>query len=286
MRRPASGTASTSEILRRASGAVGVAGPESSGVVEINRLPLYQQAYLALRHRISSGELTPGMRLDVQTVADELDISRMPVREAIRQLLQDGLLEMERDGRVRVFSPNVSDLAEIYIARASLEATAVAVVVATAEPLDLARLEDAVERGRRGLERGDWQDTARANRDFHEAIIRASRSGFSEQLTDVLRIRIIRFRNLALQYRERQRRSLAGHANILEMLRDGDPTAEQEIYRHVLEAGAWAVRALLAQEHDDSPSVRFIQRWLPEDAGLIAESLGPVGLRSVSLTAD
>lgn len=260
---------------------MGNVGPGSTNVTGINRLPLYQQAYLALRQRIASGEFTPGMRLDVQTVADELDISRTPVREAIRQLLQDGLLEMERDGRVRVFNPNVRDLAEIYIARASLEATAVAVVVATSEPLDLARLEDAVERGRRGLELGAWQDMAEANRDFHEAIVQSSRSVYTEQLVDVLRIRIFRFRNLALQYQDRQRRSIEGHARIFEMLRDGDPTAEQEIYRHVLEAGAWAVRALLAQERDDSPSVRFIQRWLPEDAGLIAEALDPVGVRAV-----
>jgi DNA-binding GntR family transcriptional regulator len=267
--------------LRHLSGAVGTVSPEGSNVTEINRLPLYQQAYLALRQRIASGEFAPGMRLDVQTVADELDISRTPVREAIRQLLQDGLLEVERDGRVRVFDPNVSDLAELYIARASLEATAVAVVVATSEPLDFSRLEDAVERGRRGLERGDWQDTAQANRDFHETIIQASRSVYAEELTDVLRIRIIRFRNLALQFRERQRRSLEGHARILEMVREGDPNAELEIYRHVLEAGAWAVRALLAHGDDESPSVRFVQRWLPEDEGLIAEALGPVGVRAV-----
>jgi len=272
--------------LRRTTGALGTVTPESTKMTEINRLPLYQQAYLALRERIASGEFTPGMRLDVQTVADELDISRTPVREAIRQLLQDDLLEMERDGRVRVFNPKVSDLAEIYIARASLEATAVAIVVATGEPLDLARLEDAVDRGRSGLERGDWKDMAQANRDFHEAIIQSSKSVYTEQLVDVLRIRIFRFRNLALQYQDRQRRSIEGHARIFEMLRDGDPTAEQEIYRHVLEAGAWAVRALLAQEHDESPSVRFITRWLPDDAALIAEALAPAGVRSIPLAAD
>jgi DNA-binding GntR family transcriptional regulator len=234
-------------------------------VTLINRLPLYQQAYLALRERIATGELAPGMRLDVQTLADELDISRTPVREAIRQLLQDGLLEMERDGRVKVFSPSVNDLAEIYIARASLESTAAAVAVASGAPLDIAVFEDAVARGRRGCETGDWKEVAHANREFHEAMILASGSSYAQQIDAVLRIRVHRFRNMALQYVERQRRSVEGHARILELLRTGDPAAERETYRHVLEAGAWAVQAMQGVSEEDSPSIRFLAGWLPKD---------------------
>lgn len=227
----------------------------------INRLPLYQQAYLALRHAIADGELTPGDRVDVQTMADRLDISRTPVREAIRQLIQEGLLEASRDGRVHVYSPSVEDLAEIYLVRASLEAMAAEVVATKEPPADLSGLEEAHDRGLRAAEADDWREVSAANTAFHEGIIALSENATCLRILDTIRLQVHRYRNLSMQFPQRRDTAVSEHGQLLAMLQARDAAAvRHRLYQHVLEAGRFAVSTLKPDTVDDTPAVRFVRR--------------------------
>lgn len=78
----------------------------------------------AIRHKILTGELEPGSRITEQKLAEEFGSSRAPIREALRQLEQEGLLEYSRNVGCSVKKITIEDAYEIYLLRANLEMTA------------------------------------------------------------------------------------------------------------------------------------------------------------------
>ena len=78
----------------------------------------------AIRHKILTGELEPGSRITEQKLAEEFGSSRAPIREALRQLEQEGLLEYSRNVGCSVKKITLEDAYEIYLLRANLEMTA------------------------------------------------------------------------------------------------------------------------------------------------------------------
>ena len=78
----------------------------------------------AIRHKILTGELEPGIRITEQKLAEEFGSSRAPIREALRQLEQEGLLEYSRNVGCSVKKITIEDAYEIYLLRANLEMTA------------------------------------------------------------------------------------------------------------------------------------------------------------------
>jgi DNA-binding GntR family transcriptional regulator len=225
----------------------------------LTKTPLYQQAYEQLRDRIASGQFQPGDRVDVQTVANELGISRTPVREAIRQLIQDGLIEAERDGRARVYNPSVESLAEIYVVRAALESAAVT-VAATLYDLDLTELRASHQESLAAMEAGDSVRVSQCNTRFHDGLLLLAENQTIRKTLDTLRFHIVRFRLLSMQFPERRKNALEAHEEILALLADGDSSASERTYAHVLQAGTWAIGMLKPDSVNDTPSITYLRR--------------------------
>lgn len=98
---------------------------------------LYEQTYQALRASILSGELVGGDRLVETQLAEKLQVSRTPIREALRQIQQEGLIVAEPGGGLRVVSVSTEDVIHLYDCRLALEQVAVAgaIIHITAEQL-------------------------------------------------------------------------------------------------------------------------------------------------------
>src|SRR5260221_12684084 len=110
-----------------------------------------QQAYSYLRSKIFSGELRGGMRLNPEEIAKTLEISRMPVREAIRQLDAEGYVVMRPNRGAVVTQLTVAEIQDLFEMRAALEGLAVrhAVPYLTDEAFyELATLKDRMDRAR------------------------------------------------------------------------------------------------------------------------------------------
>jgi DNA-binding GntR family transcriptional regulator/transposase-like protein len=90
------------------------------------RKPLYEQAYLALRSAILAGEIGIQERLVETQLAERFQMSRTPIREAIRRLQQENLLTSDADGGVYVAKPSLHDAIKLYDCRIALEQLAVA----------------------------------------------------------------------------------------------------------------------------------------------------------------
>ncbi|MFO8061048.1 MAG: GntR family transcriptional regulator [Bacillota bacterium] len=136
--------------------------------------PLYQRAYEALREALLQGELKPGQRLTEAGVAEWLNISRTPVREAFRQLHREALLEVSHQGRIRVPAIRKQDIHDFFECRTALETTAVANAVLNAQDGDVDRLRRILELTEASSAAGDAAQVMHQNWLFHEFIIELS----------------------------------------------------------------------------------------------------------------
>lgn len=132
---------------------------------------LRDRAYDALRRRILEAELQPGERLVERDLAAELDVSRIPLREALRRLEADGLVLLvpHRGALVSPFTP--ADVRDLFDVRESLESLAARLAAERSDGEGLARLEARLHAARAATHEGDRASIAAANAGFHADIV-------------------------------------------------------------------------------------------------------------------
>lgn len=135
--------------------------------------------YLQLRDALTSGALKPGERVMEVEVAEWLQVSRTPVREALRRLESEGLLRIEPRLGLVVASISREAMQELYTMREVLEGTAARLCALRATDLDLLALEELVKR--EAKLQGDGAALARHNRQFHEALHRGAHNRYLER---------------------------------------------------------------------------------------------------------
>jgi DNA-binding GntR family transcriptional regulator len=208
-----------------------------------------EEAYAYLREAILSGHYEGGRRLDLNEIARAVRVSRMPVREAIRQLDAEGLVSIRPNRGAVVTQLTADDIVELFETRAVLEGLAARVAVPriSADALDelqgiLARMERA---------RGAAATWLRHHDEFHAAICRWSgRQRLVEQTTLVRRMIEPYLRVHAGVYDPPE---IGGseHGSLIEALGSGDPArAEAAVRRHV-ELGAAYVIDILKMGRSD-----------------------------------
>ncbi|MGI6021411.1 MAG: GntR family transcriptional regulator [Lachnospiraceae bacterium] len=146
-------------------------------------LPLREVVYLTLRRSILKEELKPGERLMENTIANKIGVSRTPVREAIRMLGQEGLVEMIPRKGARVASISRQDLNDVLEVRKSLEELAVRKACDNITDYELRELKIAGIKFKESIERHDQTEMAQSDAAFHDVIYRASKN---KKLIDVL----------------------------------------------------------------------------------------------------
>ena len=200
--------------------------------------PLSEDVYDVLRSAILGGDLLPGSRIVEADIARQMAISRSPVREAVRKLEQEGLVEyVPRRGTI-VVGLSREDVADAYQLRAHLEAYGARLAATRASDASLAQLLDLIERMRECAVAKDLDGLVAADVEFHHQICRASGSRRLLQAWQTLNpaqwtmLSGLRVSDLSLeQIAER-------HWPILAALESRNPdTAESIIRAHILELG-------------------------------------------------
>ncbi|MDX6532943.1 MAG: hypothetical protein QOF68_687 [Gaiellales bacterium] len=128
--------------------------------------------YAALRERILSGELERGTRLRQASLADELGVSRTPLREALRRLASEGLVELSPNRGATVSELDFGDMRHAWDARLALEPGAARLAAERRDDDAVHRLHDAVAAQRRSHR--DVAESYEVNRGFHLALVAAS----------------------------------------------------------------------------------------------------------------
>jgi DNA-binding GntR family transcriptional regulator len=157
--------------------------PRSAALVVENGTNGYasrsELVYQKLREAIQRGELKPGQRVMEVEVADWLEVSRTPVREALRRLESDGMLVLEPRNGLVVASMSRQAMLELYVMREVLEGTAARLCARNASDLEIMELEELVKREERL--QGNYDALARHNRLFHEAVHRGAHNRYLEK---------------------------------------------------------------------------------------------------------
>lgn len=151
------------------------------------RATLKTQVYDYLKESIIMGGLKPGERLIEEKISEELQVSRSPIREAIRMLEKDGLLLVNSSGGVTVVEPSIQDFQHLYECRVEMEPLAAfyAAERRTQEQIELIRTY-LLQMGKIS-ETNDLKKVHDANVNFHETIISASGNPFLVSMISQLR---------------------------------------------------------------------------------------------------
>jgi GntR family transcriptional regulator of gluconate operon len=127
-----------------------------------------------IRERILGGDFASGERLVEAKIAEQLGISRGPLREALKQLAAEGLVREEPRRGTFVATPTADDVRDVYDLRAAIEGRAARLVIANGDLASLENLRRAVDAIRAAAEAGDLQKLVRADYEFHETLCRVS----------------------------------------------------------------------------------------------------------------
>jgi DNA-binding GntR family transcriptional regulator len=204
-------------------------------MVEARRVSGGRLVYDELRRRILTLELEPGRRLYEPELSTELRVSRTPLREALRLLLAEDLLEQLPTGGMVVRAVSATDVAELYGVRAALEGLMAAEAAARLTDEDERDLRALVERNARLVELPE--DAMNAGHAFHARIARAAGHGWAERLHGQIDGHMERYRRYSNSSDDRRHAALDEHRSILEALASRDPVAARATAEaHVLAA--------------------------------------------------
>lgn len=208
-----------------------------------------EAVYATLKERIIEGDLTPGRRLIERDLAAELDVSRVPVREALGRLEAERLVVLVPRQGVLVSPFTPADADDFFDVRESLEVLAARLAAQRADTDGLARLHAVLDRADEATRRGEPRDIALANAEFHTAVVHLSGNAL---LIDMMR-------------------PLEARLRWLFRLTHGDPDQQcaehHEIYAAIEshDAAAAAAHALRHVARGRTPSVALAATWTAVD---------------------
>ncbi|AXH34307.1 GntR family transcriptional regulator [Humibacter sp. BT305] len=184
-----------------------------------------EQAYAWIRERILAHEYQPGFRLVLQTIADALDISVVPVREAIRRLEAEGLVSFERNVGARVALIDESEYVHTMQTLGLVEGLATALSSPLLQPDDLERASAVNERMHALLDDFDPHEFTRLNQEFHSVLYEPCPNPHVLDLVHRGWGRLAGIRDSTFAFVPgRATHSVDEHVEILDLIRDGaDP---------------------------------------------------------------
>jgi DNA-binding GntR family transcriptional regulator len=202
-------------------------------------------AYNEIRQRILSSEYEPGVPLSEYQIAALLKLSRTPVREALKQLEQEGLVWSIPQKGVFVTDLTVSDVDEIYEIREQLETFAARVAAVEMSDDEVAQLITDLQRAKEAPDGPSVEDAFEADIRLHAAIIAVTRNRRLAQILATLRDQVHRIRTLSTRVPGRLEAALEEHIEIMESIQRRDPDgAVKAMANHLKNARANAVSLL------------------------------------------
>ncbi|NLJ99809.1 MAG: GntR family transcriptional regulator [Clostridia bacterium] len=205
--------------------------------------PLRDVVFETLREAIIDGKLKPGERLMEVQLAEDMGVSRTPIREAIRKLELEGFVIMVPRKGAYVSEISKKDIADVFEIRAALESLAAGLAAERITEEELEELQQFLLKVTVNAELGDLEKVVDSDTEFHDLIYQASRNSYLVQIIYNLRERIQRFRSTSLSYPGRIKQTLDEHGKLMEAISGRD----------IIQA------RLLAQKHIENAEVSMLE---------------------------
>lgn len=192
------------------------------------------QAYAFLRDQIVMVDLDPGAPINERALVEQLGVSRTPIREAVRRLSSEGLIDIIPNVGTFVAGLSKAKLEEGHLIRSSLEGATIRIAADRLDAAAETRLEKALADHRSAHRRGTSRDVIAADDEFHRAIVETS--GFPAVWTLIRQARaeLDRLRHMTTNVPGRSPSAIREHADILDALRTGDADlCQKTLQRHL-----------------------------------------------------
>ena len=191
-----------------------------------------QRALRELREKIFSGELSAGSDHLESELADLLDMSRTPVREALLTLEGQGLLELRPRKGVRILPLSPEDMSDVYDVLTELESHAAERAAQEGyDDADLADLSAAIDDMDAAIAQGDLDAWAGADDRFHRELVRLGRNSRISAIVEMMSDQVRRARMTTLYMRPLPTRSNEDHRAVLEAIRRSDAEIARQVHR-------------------------------------------------------
>lgn len=219
---------------------------------------LSDQAYEVLRRAIANGSLGDGgTRLVESSLCDWLQISRTPVRDAIRRLTEEGWVSQLAGGGAIVRPVTAQDIVDAYQTRAVLEGLAARLASSYIRPEDARACRSAIEIAKSSLFAGDLDEMSRSNTRFHEIIVQRSNNARLVEFVDRLDIYVVYYRRTMRErmgrsddsretYYQHQEDAIKRHEELLTALEELEAARAEHIMVAHIQANADAISHYVA----------------------------------------
>ena len=197
--------------------------------------PIREIAYEVLKHAIITGEIPAGERIVETDYADRLHISRTPLREALRKLERDGLVEyvLRRGVVVRAFT--IADVEEIYTIRNALEMLTLPAIIANATENDIRSLREILGEMDPLVERSDIPSLSPRARSFHAALTAISGQKRIIRAIEGQDEYITRFSALSIAKEDRRQSAHEEHHELVNLVEKRDLEGFETLMRKHIE---------------------------------------------------
>ncbi|WP_406676353.1 GntR family transcriptional regulator [Moorella sp. ACPs] len=195
-----------------------------------------QRVYEEIKEAIINNTIKPGTMIQERILAEKLGVSRTPVREALRRLNSEGLIELIPGKGATVTKITIEDIREIMQVREPLECLAVKLAAERIQPQDIKYLEDMIANWDKEINCTDpaqinFQSLSTKDIAFHEYIVEIAGNKRLASILNMLRDQIRRITFLTQDNKTRIETSFPQHLKILEALKQRDPAAAEESMR-------------------------------------------------------
>lgn len=214
-----------------------------------NAIKIRERVYDYLKTSILSGRFNPGKRLTEEHLANEIGVSRTPVREALHKLESEGLIKPRKKRGFVASMDSKDEIEELFDIRASLEGYALRLISEIISEDTLKRLDGFIENAEDALKRKKIDEIFKWNTRFHDMLhdLVAHKPRFHRLIANIRKY-VLRYRKGTLHYLDGARRTIDGHRKIMMALRLKDPDLCERIMRdHIQEAKEDALQTLFPE---------------------------------------
>ncbi|WP_170330418.1 GntR family transcriptional regulator [Ruegeria arenilitoris] len=174
-----------------------------------------------LRERILSGEMAEGETIRQEALAEDYDVSRMPIREALKRLDAEGLVQLTNNRGASVTKHSLSEIGEIFDLRVLLEVDLFQRAIpqmAEADFIECDRILDEMEKSYDAYDVGRWGSL---NNEYHMALYAAAGRGLSNEILQRVNVQSDRYVRMHLSVMEQREPAKKDHRELLSLARDG-----------------------------------------------------------------
>ena len=217
--------------------------------VTLSRLSLHARVAQRLREMIVTGELKEGEKVPVNALAAELDVSPTPLREALKVLAEEQLLELIPNRGARVVPVTIQETRALFEVMAGLEGTAAKLAAERITPEQFQTLEDLHAKMCKHYEAEEKEPYFRLNRVIHDTIVKYANNAILSHLRSRLAVRAERLRFISVMDGALRAQAVRAHADLIEALRDRDGQRAMQIWSDHLAAASVECCAVLAERN-------------------------------------